>query len=112
MISPHSLESDTPKTLNADTTFELRFPADHPALPGHFPEQPIVPGALVLATVIAGLEQRGTGTITTIKKMRFTQPLLPEQTLTVHCTEKPSGLSFDCCVDSQTIAKGLLGVAS
>ena len=31
----------------------LAFPADHPAFPGHFPGDPIVPGALLLDEALA-----------------------------------------------------------
>ena len=32
------------------------IPADHPALPGHFPGQPIVPGVVVLDRVVEVIE--------------------------------------------------------
>ena len=41
----------------ADMTFELRrsITADHPSLPGHFPDAPLVPGVLILDEVLAAL---------------------------------------------------------
>ena len=37
----------------------LRFPADHPAGPGHFPGDPIVPGAVLLDVLVAALYPGG-----------------------------------------------------
>lgn len=40
---------------------DLVIPPDHPALPGHFPGNPLVPGVLILAHVLAALAvARGT----------------------------------------------------
>ena len=36
-------------------TQALRFAADHPALPGHFPGQPLVPGVLLLEQLALGI---------------------------------------------------------
>jgi 3-hydroxymyristoyl/3-hydroxydecanoyl-(acyl carrier protein) dehydratase len=36
------------KTTEAATTISFTIPADHPALPGHFPGHPIVPGVVLL----------------------------------------------------------------
>ena len=38
------------------TTVERRFPADHPSAPGHFPGNPIIPGALLLSEVARAIE--------------------------------------------------------
>ncbi len=38
-------------------TASFRIPADHPALAGHFPGNPIVPGTLILEQVIAACPQ-------------------------------------------------------
>ena len=35
----------------------LRIAADHPALDGHFPGQPVVPAVLLLAEVLAAVER-------------------------------------------------------
>lgn len=51
----------------------LRIPADHPALPGHFPGNPVVPGAVLLDSLMAALfpdDWRGT-----IEAAKFHHPL-------------------------------------
>lgn len=37
-------------------TATLEIPADHPALPGHFPGNPIVPGVVLLDAALAQIE--------------------------------------------------------
>ncbi|NHO34089.1 AMP-binding protein [Acetobacter fallax] len=56
---------------------EISFPADHPAFPGHFPGQPVVPGALLLD---CGLELAGLNP-TKIDQVKFLRPVRPEETL-------------------------------
>ena len=41
---------------DAQATVAFSIPADHPALPGHFPGAPVVPGALLLAEGLRRLE--------------------------------------------------------
>jgi 3-hydroxyacyl-[acyl-carrier-protein] dehydratase len=42
----------------SETGESLRFAADHPALSGHFPQFPVVPGVLLLDAALHGVEQR------------------------------------------------------
>lgn len=63
-------------------------PADHPALPGHFPGRPVVPGVVVLDHVLAAIEQaqgrdhapRGP---LRLPQVKFVRPLLPGETARV-----------------------------
>lgn len=57
--------------------------ADHPMLAGHFPGHPIVPGAWLLAWVIAAATRRLAATgesrsIAAIKRVKFLRPLAPD----------------------------------
>lgn len=53
---------------------------DHPALPGHFPGRPIVPGVVVLDRVLAAIEaQHGALGPLRMPQVKFVQPLLPGQ---------------------------------
>lgn len=55
------------------------FPADHPALPGHFPGRPLVPGVMLLAHVHALLDECLPGyRLTGLPVVKFLQPVLPE----------------------------------
>jgi 3-hydroxyacyl-[acyl-carrier-protein] dehydratase len=56
--------------------------AAHPALPGHFPGHPVVPGVVVLDRVLAAIEAAGEaehGPLGALRlpQVKFVQPLLP-----------------------------------
>jgi 3-hydroxyacyl-[acyl-carrier-protein] dehydratase len=51
---------------------------DHPALPGHFPGRPVVPGVVVLDRVLAAIEAaHGPLGALRLPQVKFVQPLLP-----------------------------------
>ena len=57
---------------------------DHPMLAGHFPGHPIVPGAWLLAWVVATATRRleaecDTRTVIGVKRVKFLRPLAPDQ---------------------------------
>ena len=58
--------------------------ADHPMLAGHFPGHPIVPGAWLLAWVVATATRRlaaeyDTRAVIGVKRVKFLRPLAPDQ---------------------------------
>jgi len=53
---------------------------DHPALPGHFPGEPIVPGVLILDEV---LRIAGKGRVR-LPAVKFHAPLRPGEEFTIH----------------------------
>ncbi|RZZ80899.1 hypothetical protein [Pseudoxanthomonas winnipegensis] len=64
---------------------EFAVASDHPALPGHFPGQPIVPGVVLLDHVleaIAAAHGPLPGALR-LPQVKFVQPLLPDQTARV-----------------------------
>jgi 3-hydroxymyristoyl/3-hydroxydecanoyl-(acyl carrier protein) dehydratase len=64
--------------MNVERT--LTIPSDHPALPGHFPGHPIVPGVVVLDEVIETLKRRYGGEllVTELPAVKLSSPLRPE----------------------------------
>jgi hypothetical protein len=55
-------------------------PAEHPALSGHFPNSPIVPGVVILARVLEAIRtQLPHVELGTLLKVRFHSPLMPGQ---------------------------------
>jgi len=59
-----------------DIPIQLCIDAAHPALPGHFPSQPIVPGVVLLDSVVAALAGLDI-TVTGVRKLKFLAPLPP-----------------------------------
>jgi acyl-coenzyme A synthetase/AMP-(fatty) acid ligase len=65
--------------------FNLRIPPDHPALPGHFPGNPIVPGVLLLDTVIANLERATGSRAVRLQQVKFLAVLRPDEPALAEC---------------------------
>ena len=61
----------------------LAFAADHPCLAGHFPGNPVVPAAAILAELTAWAEAELGRPVVGVKSARFRAALLPEATWSV-----------------------------
>jgi 3-hydroxyacyl-[acyl-carrier-protein] dehydratase len=88
---------------------ECRVPASHPALPGHFPGQPIVPGVVLLAMVHAQARQQlnfGAGP-SQWRRIKFLGPVLPEQPFSIELDGNAEAFRFTLVsADGQALAKG------
>ena len=99
-----------------DMTFEVRraIPADHPSLPGHFPDAPLVPGVLILDEVLAALRNRDKNCqLTAIRLVKFLKPLKPERPFTICFTGNDGDanqVNFCCRIEGNVIVEGRLEV--
>ena len=97
-------------------TFELRrsITPDHPSLPGHFPDAPLVPGVLILDEVLAALRDlQKDCQLTAIRTVKFLQPLKPEQPFTICLStsnDDATGINFSCRIEGHLIVEGQLEV--
>jgi 3-hydroxymyristoyl/3-hydroxydecanoyl-(acyl carrier protein) dehydratase len=91
----------------------IRIPASHPALAGHFPGNPIVPGVVLLDEVVSAAEHwLGAGlTVRGLPQAKFLAPLLPEETARIDLVTRGSLLEFAILRGETAIAKGTLDVA-
>jgi len=83
---------------------------DHPALPGHFPGRPIVPGVLLLGHVLAALERAaGPLRLTEIPQAKFLGALAPGEPCTIEFPALGAGEArFVCRSGARAIARGTL----
>jgi 3-hydroxymyristoyl/3-hydroxydecanoyl-(acyl carrier protein) dehydratase len=95
-------------------TASFTIPLNHPALPGHFPGNPVVPGVVVLDHVIRVLAATGVPLprLRKLKQVKFVEMLLPDQEATVTAEIGDATLSFGVTRDGRTIAKGAFEVSN
>jgi acyl-CoA synthetase (AMP-forming)/AMP-acid ligase II len=63
----------------APSAFEFAVPVDHPALAGHFPGRPIVPGVLLLDHVLEHIGQALGRRVQQLQQAKFMSALQPEE---------------------------------
>ena len=87
----------------------IRFDAAHPALPGHFPGQPLVPGVLLLEQVALALRCWRGLRLARVLDAKFMVPLLPDQSAQLELTDTAgsnSRIRFVIQRDGMTLARG------
>ncbi|MGH8206167.1 MAG: hypothetical protein ACRETK_05255 [Steroidobacteraceae bacterium] len=88
--------------------------ADHPALAGHFPGHPLVPGALLLDEALHAIDAASpsgtsgtSGTGWHIDAVKFHRPARPGQQLQLECRAIPGGgHAFELRADGQLYVSG------
>lgn len=89
----------------------LRFPANHPTGAGHFPGNPIIPGALLLAEVLRCIERVEGATFGScnVKNAKFLAPARPGDTVEIEYARSAQGsLTFDCVVSGNKVLSGVV----
>ncbi len=87
--------------------------ADHPALPGHFPGRPLVPGVVVLdAVAVQAREAFALGAMRGVRRAKFAAPVLPGEAVRVVLSLRAPGLvGFACHVGDRVVATGEMAFA-
>jgi acyl-coenzyme A synthetase/AMP-(fatty) acid ligase len=88
---------------------EACIASDHPALAGHFPGNPVVPGALLLSEVVdaAGRELAWTPGPLRVVSAKFLRPVRPGERMHLRLTSGDQGaIRFECSVAGQTAVAG------
>jgi 3-hydroxymyristoyl/3-hydroxydecanoyl-(acyl carrier protein) dehydratase len=87
----------------------LRFPANHPTGAGHFPGNPIIPGALLLAEVLHCIEraEKARYASCNIKTAKYLHPVRPGDTVEIEYTFSAQGtIEFHCAVSDVKVLSG------
>ncbi len=92
------------------TTFEqsLCIDAAHPALPGHFPGRPLVPGVVMLEQVAQALRAWRGQRLARVAEAKFLAPLLPGETAVVRLSAADARVRFEIRRDDSLLARGLV----
>ncbi|HEY1588748.1 MAG TPA: hydroxymyristoyl-ACP dehydratase [Rhodanobacter sp.] len=83
----------------------------HPALPGHFPGHPLVPGVILLEQVAQALRRWRVQRLVRVLEAKFVAPLLPDEAAMVYLTEMEADRSrfrFEIRCDGNLLARGLV----
>jgi len=87
---------------------EKTLPADLPAAQGHFPGNPIVPGAWLLADALVSIaaelrwpRERAGNCV--VKSAKFLAPCRPGDTLHIDYSEAAGVLNIECKVGASTV---------
>lgn len=94
-------------SVRGDGTAELHVGAEHPALAGHFPGSPVVPGVVLLERVLE-LAGARTGVPLAIDWIKFRSPLLPGDTAQVQWAWSGASLRFSVQLEGRALASGAL----
>jgi len=96
-------------TVNVRTSF--RIAANHPALAGHFPGAPVVPGVLLLAESLQQLEAQVGYALACrrLERAKFLRPVAPGETVSVRLDLDDTGkASLDLYVGDLLVAQAAL----
>ncbi|MDO8925809.1 MAG: hypothetical protein Q7U94_02720 [Sideroxyarcus sp.] len=89
----------------------LQFAPDHPTGAGHFPGNPIIPGALLLAEVLSCIA-RAEGvhySSCNVRNAKFLSPARPGDTVEIdHARSATGSIEFTCTVAGNKVLSGAL----
>lgn len=84
----------------------IRIPADHPALPGHFPGDPVVPGVLLLDAAWARIRERRPGSIASLPSVKFLSPVRPGEAVHLRVEFTANAARFTGLRDGSPVFEG------
>lgn len=95
----------------SDYSQAIRFDGAHPALPGHFPGLPLVPGVLMLEQVALALRAWRGQRLRRVIEAKFMAPLLPDESAQLQLSgaaADTSRIGFSIERDGMVLARGIV----
>lgn len=92
------------------TEIKFQFPANHPCGAGHFPGNPIIPGALLLDETLASIaaDLAIHAAVWHVKSAKFPQPARPGDVVLASYSLTPAGeIRFECAVSGKKVLSGV-----
>lgn len=89
----------------------FRIAATHPVLPGHFPDEPIVPGVILLDRVVAAVERVWGLRTYGLPQVKFLRPLRPDQVAALSIERDQASARFRIHAGGDLIASGVMELA-
>lgn len=92
------------------TALTLQFSANHPCGAGHFPGNPIIPGALLLDEVLTCIatDLEIDGRAWRVKSAKFPRPVRPGDIVHINYTQTANGeIRFECTVSNSKVMAGI-----
>ena len=90
-------------------TIRQRLSAQHPAAQGHFPGNPIIPGAVLLSEAVRLIEADLGVSLAPyrIRRAKFPSPARPGDEVLIEFTDSATGsIKFACAVKGNTVLVG------
>ncbi|PKN10878.1 MAG: hypothetical protein CVU70_01750 [Deltaproteobacteria bacterium HGW-Deltaproteobacteria-5] len=119
MIDRWSLPSDVRRIAPNVLEAQVFVPEDSLWFSGHFPGEPILPGIAVVhavyETILQDAQDQGENVhISSLKRIRFTSPVRPGDTLLISMTGEDASTEmhyiFKATVKENTVSSGLVAV--
>ena len=93
-------------------TLERLFPLDHPAAAGHFPGNPIIPGAVLLGETLRAIERSLNLDLSQGQPVsaKFLHPVRPGDTVRIEFSQLPAAkIKFTGAVGDNVVLTGMVG---
>lgn len=88
---------------------EFTLSRDHPATIGHFPGNPIIPGAVLLNEAVQAIatELDASFSVVRIRSAKFLRPTHPGQRVVIEFSRSaPGEIRFQCTVEGRSVLNG------